>query len=102
MQNSNYFDFSLLKFNYSKTQFLIEAIRRKIECFRLIEDVEEHSVEEEELKIENLYFMMAFEKAETFCTERIKANDTTFKELKQGLIKDRSWWIHNYFPTVDI
>ena len=29
---------------------------------RLIEDVEKHSVEEQELKIENLYFMMAFEK----------------------------------------
>ena len=64
--------------------------------------MEKHSIREEELKIENLYFMMAFEKAETFSSERIKTNEMLFKELKQGLIKDRNWWIHNYFCTVDI
>ena len=48
--------------------------------------------------------MRSFEKAQEFCNQKIKivTNKKIFKDLKNQLIKDRDWWISNYFNTIDI
>lgn len=48
--------------------------------------------------------MRSFEKAEEFSNEKIKTNTNKkmYKDLRSQMIKDRDWWISNYFHTIDI
>ena len=83
---------------------MINTVEQKIKCYELLGSENKYVIKEERKKVENLWFMVGFEKAEALCNDKIKSNmnKKVYKELKGTMMRDRDWWIINHFQVLEL